>query len=283
VIILTRNEEQVIRRCLQSVTWADEIIVLDSESTDATREIAADCGATVHVQPWLGWASQRLKATDLASNDWVFFVDADEVVSGDLAHAIIGITQGEMDPRNVYSVDRRGDFLGVLLRNSSRRRRKRELVRLFNRRFSRYDSEQLVHESVIFPGQSTELPGVLLHWSGRSIDEYVVAFNHYATIEAEELDALGVKSTWVSICLRPIARFGWLYIWKQGFRLGVRGFIHASLKGAFEFIRYSKLWEKQNISQEVSDPSDHVMVEFGGISEHTPITHRTIEVDDDIR
>jgi hypothetical protein len=99
------------------------------------------------------------------------------------------------------------------------------------------------------------------------MDEYVIAFNRYATLEAAELDSRGAKATWIDICFRPLARFGWLYIYRQGFRLGMRGFMHASLKGAVEFIRYSKLWERQNLRGEILDPSDRVLAEFGGIAE----------------
>ncbi|MDP8909496.1 MAG: glycosyltransferase family 2 protein [Chloroflexota bacterium] len=246
VLVLTKNEEMYIGRCLASVQWADEIVVVDAGSEDGTREIAAAHGAVVHEQPWLGYAPQRNKAAELAANDWVFFIDADEIVTADLARSIVETCATELDPADGYSVLRRGDFLGVLLPNDQRRSRRREFIRLYNRRCSRWDPEQIVHEQVIVPGRMRPLRGVLLHWRGQRMDEYVPTFNRYATLEAEMLARRGVRPTAAKLLYRPVLRFLWIYIRKGGFRLGARGVIWALLAASAEFFRYAKLWERQH-------------------------------------
>jgi (heptosyl)LPS beta-1,4-glucosyltransferase len=265
VIVLTKNEEQHIGRCLESVGWADEIVVVDSGSEDATCRLAAERGAVVHHQPWLGWSAQRNHAISLASNDWVFCLEADEVVTGDLARSIIRLTQSPMDPADGYYVDRRGDFLGVLLYNELRRSRREKFVRLFNRKSSSYNLDQLVHEEVLISGITIELNGVLLHWRGYMMDEYVSAFSRYASLEARQLDGEGVVAKWSDICLRPVGRFVWIFFYKRGYRLRTRGIMHAMLKATADFIRYAKLWELQNVKERIPHPADEIIATLGGI------------------
>jgi (heptosyl)LPS beta-1,4-glucosyltransferase len=268
VIILTKNEEEMIRRCIQSVGWADECVVVDSQSEDATCEIAKTCGATVYSQEWLGWSAQRNRGISLASYDWVFFVECDEIVTGDLARAIIALTESEMDPRDAYTLERRGDFLGILLYRDARRRRRQNFVRLFNRQHSEYNSDHLVHEEVMVPGTKIALPGILLHWRGYLMNEYIEVFNRYATLEAEQLDHNHKQSTWIDIFGRPVARFFLLYLGRRGYKLGSRGLIHALLKSSSDFIRYAKLWERQHLTGPVLHPSPDILAQFGGIIEH---------------
>ncbi len=246
VVVLTKNEAQYIGRCLASVQWADEIVVLDAGSEDGTRELATSHRAVVHEQSWLGYAAQRNRAAELASNDWVFFLDADEIVSEELARSILAVMAGAPDPRDGFSVLRRGDFLGILLPNEQRRSRRIEFVRLYNRRHSRWDPGQLVHERVIVAGRIRPLEGVLLHWRGFVIDEYVPSFNRYASLEAEMLARRGVRATAVKLLVRPILRFLWIYVRKGGFRFGARGVIWALLAASAEFFRYAKLWEREH-------------------------------------
>ena len=254
VIILTKNEEAFVDWCIGSVRWADEILVIDSQSTDRTREIAESLGARVVVQPWLGWAGQLTKAISLAKNDWILNLDADEIVTPELARSIQAAMR-QPDPRDGYAIDRRGDFLGVLLPNESRRSRKLNFVRLFNRTQSAYDTTMKVHEEVRFPGKATLLEGVLLHWRGLTLDELISVFNRYATVEAEVLDERGKRATARDIALWPVLRFLWSYLAKGGFRLGTRGLMHSVLKGVRDYMRYAKLWERQNAVQQRHPPA----------------------------
>jgi glycosyltransferase involved in cell wall biosynthesis len=257
VIILTKNEAAFIRRCIASVGWASEVLVLDCGSTDETQQIARAQGANVYLQEWLGWPLQRNKAITLAKNDWVMFLEADEIVTSELEASIKSVLSGPMNAADGYYLDRRGDFLGVLLPNTQRDAKRRAFVRLFNRTQSAYDPKMLVHEEVVVAGNRLPLGGVLLHWRGYVLDEYVIAFNRYATIEAQVLHERQARAGIFRIAVKPILRFFWLYVWKMNWRLGTRGLIHSLLKAYSEFIRYSKLWEMDHVGR-VTDPPNEI-------------------------
>ncbi len=246
IVILAKNEEQFIGRCIKSVLWADEVLVLDSGSTDRTEEIAQLLGATVYHQDWLGYSAQRNQAISLAKNDWVFFIDCDEIVTPELASSIQAIMNCSLNEKDGYSVNRRGDFYGVLLPNMSKAKNRNHFIRLFNRKYSRYDPEMKVHERVLCSGKILPLEGVLIHWRGYIMDEYIQVFNRYASMEAEVLKDQDVHVNGVTIFIRPILRFLWCYFARGGCFLGTRGLIHAMLKATSEYIRYVKLWEMQN-------------------------------------
>lgn len=246
VVVLTLNEEARIERVLRSVDWADERLVVDSGSCDATIELAKRAGAKVVRQAWLGYAAQREKGFDLARNDWVMYLDADEIVSTRLGESVRRVMRSQPDPRDAFAMRRRGDFLGILLDNPQRRKRLLEFVRLFNRRESGFDTSVLVHEVVRVVGKTHLLDGDLIHWRGYTVDEYAVAFNRYASLEAEELDRLGKQASPSAIALRPVVRFVWLYVRKGAWRHGTRGLIYAGLKAMNEFLRYAKHWERHN-------------------------------------
>ena len=269
VIILTLNEEEFIERCIKSVLWVDEVLVVDSNSTDRTREIAAVSGARVYEQKWLGWSGQRNKGVELAKNDWVMFVEGDEIVTLQLAQSIQDVMSRPMDDRDGYCLDRRGDFYGLLLPNVSRPAKRRSFVRLFNRKYSAYDMNMRVHEEVIFPGKSIPLEGVLIHWRAYVMDEYMTVFNRYATVEAETLNEKGVRATGLKILIRPILRFLWCYIAKGGIWLGTRGIIHAVLQATSEYMRYTKLWEMQQAPRVAHPPES--------IYKNTPSKNLTVQ------
>ena len=256
VVILTKNEEDYIARCIKSVHWADEVLVVDSKSTDKTRELATSLKANVYEQEWLGWPGQRNKGVSLAKNDWILFVEADEIVSAELATSIQHAFSGPVDEQDGYSLDRRGDFLGILLPNGARASKRLNFVRIFNRKHSTYDSNMRVHEEVIFPGKAIPLEGVLLHWRGCTVDELISVFNRYATVEAEVLNDKGRRATALDILGRPVLRFFWTYLVKGGWRLGTRGLMHAMLKASSDYMRYAKLWELQNVTRAVHPPAD---------------------------
>lgn len=253
---MTKNEEQFIERCIRSVRWADEVLVLDSGSLDRTKEIAASLCTSVYEQEWLGWSAQRNKAASLAKNDWVLVLEADEIVTPELASSIKKVMSSSKDDRDGYSMSRRGDFYGFLLPNHSPPRRKLNFVRLFNRRCSAYDLTMKVHEEVRFPGRAILLQGDLLHWRGLMLDEYITSANRYATVEAEVLNEKGYRVNGLTIFLRPILRFLWCYVIHRGFRFGTRGLIHAMWKATTEYIRYAKLWEMQNVTRTLHPPAD---------------------------
>ena len=241
-IVLTLNEEQLLPRCLSNLDWVDEIVVVDSGSTDYTISIAEGFGARVIKQPWLGWPRQRNIGIDAARNDWVMFVESDEIPTARLKESI----QRQLfnsDPRDAFSVDRRNEFLGVVLPNSQRRKRIRGFVRIFNRTHSRYDTEVLVHENVIVKGKIHLLEGQLLHWRRQSTEELVSRLNNYATIEAQQLQLQSHRHSILKIVIQPIARVLWLLLIKGELRFGMHGIAHAYIRAMADIIRQIRLWE----------------------------------------
>jgi (heptosyl)LPS beta-1,4-glucosyltransferase len=246
VVVCTLDEEATIARCLRSVSWADELVVLDSGSTDRTREIAASCGARVHEQPWLGFSAQKNHAAGLAAHDWILSLDADEVVTDALGASIrAALSDPRLDPRAGFSVNRRSDFLGVLLPNGARRAKRLAFVRLYNRAHGGWDETMVVHEAIVVPGERRMLAGDLLHLNDIDIDAVVAAFNRYATVEAKDLHDRGRRTTALEVVLRPAGRFLWQYLFRGEFRLGAIGAVHAALDTVRELVRYAKLWELQ--------------------------------------
>lgn len=266
-VIMTKNEAHKIGRCISSVAWADEVLVIDSGSTDATREIAESLGARVTQQPWLGFSAQRNRGAELARYDWIFYIDADEIVSRELAESVKGVMRGTPEPEDAYAVDRRGDFLGVLLPNEARASKRDNFIRLYNRRRSAYDETMSVHEEVRFPGRAVPLSGVLLHWNDLNMDAYFSLFNRYATLEARSLEQSGVRARTLDLITRPVLRFFWSYFARGGWRLGTRGLMHALLKAGSDFMRYAKLWELQNAT-----PTPDPPLRYGSPSASTPVS-----------
>jgi (heptosyl)LPS beta-1,4-glucosyltransferase len=259
VVILTKNEEELIGRCIAGASFADEVLVVDCGSEDRTREIAAENGATVVEQEWLGWSEQRNHGAAAARNDWIFILEADEIPTDRLVSSLQEVLAAPMDPADGYALERRSDFLGALMPNEARRSKRRSFVRLYNRTRSKYNPEHPVHEEVVFPGRAIPIEGVLLHWRGQSMDALAQVFNRYAGVEAEALDAQGVRAGPLKIFGRPVLRFLWCYVRKGGFRQGTRGLMWALLKGTGEYYRYSKLWERQNLKEPVTDPPPEIL------------------------
>lgn len=257
VIILTKNEEELIERCIKSILWADEILVLDSGSTDKTKEIATSLGANVYEHEWLGYIAQLDKAISLAKNNWIFVLDCDEIVTPELASSIKKVMNNSPNECDGYSVNRRGDFYGILLPNHSRRKNKIEYVRLFNRQYSGYQPTVNLHEMAKIPGKAIPLQGVLIHWRALMMDEYIASANRAATLEAKALNERGCRVNGLIVFLRPILRFIWCYIAKRDFLLGTRGLVHSMLKATSEYVRYAKLWEMQN-AMRVIHPPGHI-------------------------
>ena len=246
-VLLTLNEELLLARCLRSLAPViDEIVVVDAGSTDRTREIAREHGARVVEQPWLGWIGQRAVGIASAAHDWVFVIEADEIVTPALASSMRQVCAGAMDPNDGYSLDRRDDFLGVLLPSMRRRSKRINFIRLFNRTKSRYDPSRIIHDEVRIPGRAIPLPGVLIHWRGFTIAQQVAGYTRYAPLEAQLLLSQAQRVSVASLLVRPVLRFGWCYVVCGGFRLGARGFAHALMVASSEYLRFAAAWERQH-------------------------------------
>ncbi len=243
VIILTRNEAGFVERAIRSASWADEILVLDSESTDNTRELAAHLGATVCTQPWLGWLGQKARAVELAKHDWIFSLDADEIITPELAASIRRLKASEPQAEEGFVVDRQDEFLGRLMPSIRRPSKRDSFVRLFNRTRSGWDPAVIVHEEVVCPGRLHKLGGPLLHWRNYQISEQLQTLNRNSDLEARMLQDQGLSRLVLGMTAKPLLRFGWIYLWCGCWRAGWRGFIFAALHGFTEWLRHAKAWE----------------------------------------
>jgi glycosyltransferase involved in cell wall biosynthesis len=240
IVVVTRNEEERLRACLESVAWADEIVVVDAESEDKTATIAREFTDRVVIRPWPGYAVQKNTAIDLATGDWILSLDADEVVSSELA-AEIGRVLAADGPADGYAVPRRNVFWGRWVRHGGLYPDWQ--VRLFRRTRGRF-GVRAVHESVSVDGRVERLAGHLEHRSYRDVGDFLARADRYATLAADDALGQGRRARVGDFVLRPLGRFLGMYIVRLGFLDGWRGFLLASLYAYYVLIRAAKIWER---------------------------------------
>ncbi len=237
VIVITRNEEANLRRCLESVAFADQIVVVDSGSTDGTVTIAKSFNAEVHQIVWTGFGNAKQYALSKATCEWVFSIDADEEVSGELAEEIKRVV-AQSDSAIGYEMARLTNFLGKWIYHCGWYPDR--VLRLF-RRSSGSFTPDIIHERVVVDGRLGRCTGNLLHYSYPSLDVYFEKFNRY-TSEGAELEALrGRKTGLFDLTIRPGVAFIKHYISKAGFLDGVEGLMISVLSAVAVFVKYSKL------------------------------------------
>ena len=238
-VVITLNEEKNIRRCLDSVAFCDEIIVVDSGSDDRTVEIAKASGAVVIAQDWLGYGKQKQFAVEQAKNDWVLCLDADEMLSTELTEAIRSINPVE-GIFAAYEMPRRNHFMGRALFHGEGY--PDMSLRLFNKALGHW-SDDLVHEGVNVKGNIGRLVGDLLHYSEESITQYLIKQNRYTELQARALFAVNKKVSFLKCITSPAIRFIKFYFLRLGFLDGFAGFVHISIGCMNAFFKYAKLIE----------------------------------------
>jgi glycosyltransferase involved in cell wall biosynthesis len=237
VIIITKNEAACIRRCITSVSWADEIIVVDSGSTDNTVEICRELGAKVTVtSDWPGFGAQKNRALGLATQDWVLSLDADEWVTAELRDEILAAikTPGAIP---AYRMPRLSSFCGTYLKHGGWW--PDHVLRLFRKDSARF-SDDLVHERVIINGEVATLKYHLMHESFRDLDQVLAKMNAYSSAGARMMHARGRRSSLFTALLRGGWAFFRAYILRAGFLDGSAGFIQAVAHGEGTYYRYLK-------------------------------------------
>jgi len=258
VAILTKNEELLIERAIRSASWADEVLILDSGSSDRTCEIATHLGARVVHQPWLGWRAQHQKAVDIATHDWVMKIDADEIFTPQLVESICAALDADPDPKDGFVVHRVDEFMGELVPNARRRSRRLTFVRLFNRQFSQWDPEVLIHERVKVAGKFRMLKGSLLHWRNASFSRIVETYNANADVEARiMLSRRPQGPSPLALIFKPMLRFGWVYFVCGGWRRGMRGYLRSVCIAMGEFISLAKAWEQRHAQPRIHPPKEY--------------------------
>jgi glycosyltransferase involved in cell wall biosynthesis len=240
-VVIAHNEESNIARCLNSLTWADEIVVIDSNSNDRTAEIARSLGAKVTTRPWNGFGPTKQAACNLAASDWILSIDADEVVSPVLAGLIRQKIDTAPDVAGYY-IKRRTLFMGRWIQYCGWYPDR--VLRLFRKDSGRFDNA-IVHERVILEGLSANIEEDILHYSYPDLETYMAKFGRYMALGAEELYTKGRRARLIDLTLRPVASFIKHYIARQGFRDGIPGLVVSTMSSVAVFVKYSKLWEMQ--------------------------------------
>ncbi|HZQ74424.1 MAG TPA: glycosyltransferase family 2 protein [Burkholderiales bacterium] len=238
VVLITRNAAAVLDACLESVAFADDIVLVDSASTDATAAIAARRGARIVQKEWLGYGLQKQFAVEQARNDWVLCLDADERVSPELAASIQAALAAPAAP--IYRMARRNRFLGRWLAHGEGY--PDWSPRLFNRLNARW-SDDLVHEKVLFAVTPGTLKGDLLHDSSDSLSAYLDRQNRYTTLAAQQAFERGRSAGILHLLASPVVRFFKFYVFRLGFLDGLPGLLHISIGCMNSYLKYAKLIE----------------------------------------
>ncbi|MCZ4294782.1 glycosyltransferase family 2 protein [Vibrio sinaloensis] len=243
-VIITKNEQDSLRDCLDSLRWVDEIIIVDSGSTDNSETIAKEYTEHFYVNAeWSGFGKQKQLAQSYATSDWILAVDADERIDDTLRENIL--TMLENPPENtVYNLNELTWVFGRFLKHSGWYYRH---VRLYPNKLTKYN-DNLVHESVIIPQgcQVAELDGDILHYSYQNLNHYLVKSAGYAKAWADQRQARGKKASLSQGITHALGCFMKMYLLKRGFLDGKQGFLIAVLSAHSTFVKYADLWARDN-------------------------------------
>lgn len=240
-VIITLNEESNIERALRSVTWADEVLVIDSGSTDRTVEIAESSGARVVHRDWTGFSDQKQFGADEAKNDWIFSLDADEEVSDSLREEIVAMAEGS--EKAGFRIPRLSFYMGRAIRHSGWYPDLQ--LRLFDRRKARWNGA-IIHESVSATGAVGRIRGDIYHFSvENAAHHHRMIGERYSPLAAEQMFRDGRRTGPMKIALAGPAAFVRSYVMKLGFLDGMPGFAIARFAAHHAFLKHLMLYERQ--------------------------------------
>lgn len=239
-IVVCFNEEERIEDCLKSLRWCDEIVVVDSFSTDRTPEICRRYTERFFQRAWAGYRDQKAYAHSLATKDWVLLVDSDERVTAELEQEIVGALTQKNDACAGYAVPRLVYYLGRWWRRGGWY--PDYDVRLFRRDRATWGGSD-PHEKIIVDGRVRRLENPLQHFSYRNIEDHFQRINRFTSISSRELQKEGGRWRLSDALLRPALRFFRFYVIKRGFMEGFAGFYVALSAAVYVFLKYAKLWE----------------------------------------
>ncbi len=241
-IIPVFNNEKIIRRCLESIKWADEILIVDSYSSDGTLDICREYGARIIQHEYINSALQKNWAIPQAAHEWVLLTDSDEVVGPALRDEIRKVLEAPDPGIDAYRIPRKNYVYGVWIRHANFYPDYN--IRLF-RRSCRYVTRE-VHADIDVPEERLgTLKGHQIHDDFNDMQSYLRKFPRYMRYETDELVKLGRRFRLFEVTLRPLAMFCWSYFYKKGYKSGLRGFMIAVQKAYYNFTMYMQLWERQ--------------------------------------
>ncbi|MBI4550070.1 MAG: glycosyltransferase family 2 protein [Candidatus Omnitrophica bacterium] len=239
-VLITRNEEDKIETCLRALSWADEIVLVDSESRDQTAELASKYTDKIHTRAFDDFARQKNYGISLAKGDWILSIDADEVVNPDLREAMQAVAR-QGSPHNGFRLRRTNILFGRALRHGGQNQER--ILRFFRKGKARF--EQPIHEKLVLEGSAGELPGELMHFSSLRLNDYLKKLDLYTHLESEWLDGRGVYPSVFDLWFKPWLRFAYFYGIRLGFLDGYEGLLYHTLSSFYCFLKYARLKERQ--------------------------------------
>ena len=242
--IITFNEADRIDDCIASLAFCNEIIIVDSFSTDATCEIATRMGARLLQRPFNGYRSQKQFAIEQATHDWVLCLDADERISDELRSAIEAARAHNFSDAQGFRFARLSQYFGKFLRRGNAYPDR--VLRLFDRRHGGWRGKREVHEAASIDGRVHTLPGDLIHYPYRSLDQQLSKTQRYARMMAEYDYARGKRASLVGLVLSPAWRFWRGYVLRLGFLDGWHGLVYAYMRANYVRQKTIMLWMLQN-------------------------------------
>jgi len=247
VITITGNEEGNIRDCLESVKWADEIIVVDSESTDKTVEIAKEYTDNIFIKKWEGFSIQKKFALNNANNSWIFSIDADERVTPALADEIINKDLSNADG---YYIRRKNYFLGKPITGCGGGNDYQ--LRLFNKSKTKL-TDNLVHEGFVVDGKRLKLKSTIIHLANKNLHQAIEKANKYSSLESvEKYKTKNVSA--LAILFKPIFELYQHFVARKGYKDGVYGLLVSLIHALTKLMVLSKIWELNNRNNVVIKP-----------------------------
>ena len=250
VVVITRNEERKLRRCLEPVSWADEIVVIDSYSTDDTVNIAEGYTGRVFRRAWSGFADQRNFGMEQAGGDWILFLDADEYVTDGLGKRIRKLLRdgGEYD---AYKIHRLEHFLGFPIRHGTLNPSYQP--RLLRRGKGYWTGGAHAHIEVNGRGELGLIHEDLYHDSHNSISDFIARIDRYTTVDAEERVQAGQRVGRLRLLFSPLGMAWKCYIVKKGYRDGFPGLLFSLCMGIYSFLRLVKVWQRGSRAEDSAE------------------------------
>ncbi|MFZ1977991.1 MAG: glycosyltransferase family 2 protein [Bacteroidota bacterium] len=240
VIVITKNEEKNISECLESVRWADEIIVVDAESSDSTVEKARMFTQKVFLHAWIGFGEAKNFGLSKCSGEWVLWLDADERVTEELRAEICSAIAGADPGTAAFSMPRHANFLGRWIDHCGWYPGR--VVRLFRISAATF-SNHIIHEKLDVRGKILHLRSDLLHYTDPNLEHYYEKFNRYTSLASDELKMQKKTFGILKLIFDPLWVFLKMYVFRMGFLDGIPGLILSALSANYVFTKYAKLWE----------------------------------------
>jgi glycosyltransferase involved in cell wall biosynthesis len=249
VLVPTYNNEQTIRRTLESIMWADEILVIDSFSSDRTLEICQEYTSRIVQHEYINSAKQKNWAIPQCRYEWVLHIDSDERLEDDAQVELRNVILHAKHDTHAFRLARKNHVLGVWIKSGGIYHDYQ--TRLFRRDEGRFEDKE-VHAHLKVPGQIETLNTHILHDGMSTISKQLHNIDRYARYQADELRKQGRRFRWYHLVFRPFLVFGYYFFWKRGFMAGYRGFFIAVISATFDFWAHAKLWELQEMGLDKS-------------------------------